>query len=60
MAKLFQITLPDGMSELKLDSQGRATLQYNVANKSARPIDDARADSGSPCRRAILLTRIIP
>ena len=42
MAKLFQITLPDGMSELKLDSQGRATLQYNVANKSARPID-ARA-----------------
>jgi len=42
MAKLFQITLPDGMSELKLDSQGRATVQYSVQNVSARPID-ARA-----------------
>jgi len=42
MAKLFQITLPDGMSELQLDSQGRATVQYTVKNVSARPID-ARA-----------------
>jgi len=42
MAKLFQITLPDGMSELNLDSQGRATAQYAIVNKSARSID-ARA-----------------
>jgi hypothetical protein len=39
MAKLFQITRPDGMSTVKLDSQGRATVQYTVKNISARPID---------------------
>jgi PASTA domain len=39
MAKLFQVNLPDGMSSLKLDSQGRATVQYTVKNVSARAID---------------------
>jgi beta-lactam-binding protein with PASTA domain len=39
MAKLFQVTLPSGMSSVKLDSQGRATVQYTVKNVSARPID---------------------
>ncbi len=39
MAKLFQITLPSGLSNVKLDSQGRATVQYTVKNVSARPID---------------------
>lgn len=39
MAKLFQITLPDGMSNVKLNSQGNATVQYTVKNVSARPID---------------------
>ena len=42
MAKLFQITLPDGMSSVKLDSQGRANVQYTVKNMSQRPLD-ARA-----------------
>lgn len=39
MAKLFQVTLPNGISSVKLDSQGRATVQYTVKNVSARPID---------------------
>ena len=39
MAKLFQVTLPSGLSSVKLDSQGRATVQYTVKNVSARPID---------------------
>lgn len=39
MAKLFQITLPEGMSNVKLNSQGSATVQYTVKNVSARPID---------------------
>ena len=39
MAKLFQITRPDGMSTVKLDSQGQATVQYTVKNVSARVID---------------------
>jgi PASTA domain len=42
MAKLFQITLPEGLSTLNLDSQGRGTVHYSVKNVSARPID-ARA-----------------
>jgi hypothetical protein len=42
MAKLFQITLPEGMSSVKLDSQGRANVQYTVKNVSQRPLD-ARA-----------------
>ena len=42
MPKLFQITLPDGMSSVKLDSQGRANVQYTVKNVSQRPLD-ARA-----------------
>lgn len=39
MAKLFQVNLPDGMSSVNLDSQGRATVQYTVKNVSARAID---------------------
>jgi PASTA domain len=39
MAKLFQVNLPDGLSNVKLDSQGRATVQYTVKNVSARSID---------------------
>ena len=39
MTKLFQISTPDGMSTAKLDSQGRATVQYSVKNFSQRPID---------------------
>jgi beta-lactam-binding protein with PASTA domain len=42
MPKLFQINLREGMSSVKLDSQGRATAQYTVKNVSQRPID-ARA-----------------
>jgi len=39
MAKLFEISVPDGMSAVKLDSQGRGSVQYTVKNVSARPID---------------------
>lgn len=39
MAKLFQVNLPDGLSSVKLDSQGRATVQYTVKNVSARSLD---------------------
>ena len=39
MPKLFEIHLPEGMSTVKLDSQGRATVQYSVKNVSAREID---------------------
>src|SRR6267143_3088301 len=39
MSNLFRVNLPDGMSSVKLDSQGRATVQYTVKNVSARPID---------------------
>jgi hypothetical protein len=39
MAKLFQITLPEGLSTLALDSQGHGTVHYSVKNVSARPID---------------------
>jgi beta-lactam-binding protein with PASTA domain len=39
MAKLFQVNVPDGVSSVKLDSQGRATVQYTVKNVSARQID---------------------
>lgn len=39
MAKLFQVNLPDGLSSVKLDSQGRATIQYTVRNVSARSLD---------------------
>jgi hypothetical protein len=39
MAKLFQITLPSGLTSVKLDSQGRGTVQYTMKNVSARPID---------------------
>jgi hypothetical protein len=39
MAKLFDVKLREGMSNVKLDSQGRATAQYTVKNVSQRPID---------------------
>ena len=39
MAKLFQVTLPEGVSSVKLDSQGRATVQYTVKNVSQRSLD---------------------
>ena len=39
MARLFQVNLPMGLSSVKLDSQGRATVQYVVKNVSARPLD---------------------
>ena len=39
MAKFFQINIPEGASIVKLDSQGRAAVQYTVRNVSAAPID---------------------
>jgi beta-lactam-binding protein with PASTA domain len=39
MARLFDIKPPEGMSNVKLDSQGRATVQFTVTNVSAREID---------------------
>ena len=39
MAKLFNVNLPDGMSSIKLDSQGRATVQYTVKYVSQRSLD---------------------
>jgi len=39
MAKYFQITIPEGASKAKLDSQGRTSVQYTVKNVSAAPID---------------------
>jgi len=39
MPRLFQINLPQGLSSVKLDSQGRATVQYTVKNVSARALD---------------------
>ncbi len=39
MAKLFLVNLPDGVSSVKLDSQGRASVQYTVKNVSARELD---------------------
>jgi len=39
MAKYFTITIPDGASNLKLDNQGRGSVQYTVKNVSATPVD---------------------
>jgi len=39
MAKLFRVTLPEGLSGVKLDSQGRATVQYTAKNVSGVPLD---------------------
>jgi len=39
MAKLFQVTLPEGVSSVKLDSQLRATIPYTAKNVSARALD---------------------
>lgn len=42
MAKLFDISIPEGASTLKLDSQGRGSVHYTVKSVTATPID-ARA-----------------
>lgn len=39
MAFNFSVTVPEGMSKLKQDSQGRASLQVVVKNLSGRPLD---------------------
>ena len=39
MARLFQVTLPEGMSNVKLDSQGRATVQCTAKNVSGTSLD---------------------
>jgi hypothetical protein len=39
MAKLFNVNLPDGLSTVKLDLQGRATVQYTIKNVAARSLD---------------------
>ena len=39
MARYFQVTNALGGSNVKLDSQGRASVQYTVKNVSAAPID---------------------
>jgi len=43
VTKNFQINRPDGMSTLKLDSRGSASVQYTVKNVSARAIDGRAA-----------------
>lgn len=42
MAKLFDISIPEGASTLKLDSQGRGSVHYTVKSLTRTPID-ARA-----------------
>jgi beta-lactam-binding protein with PASTA domain len=42
MAKLFDISIPEGASQLKLDSQGRGSVHYTVKSLTRIPID-ARA-----------------
>jgi beta-lactam-binding protein with PASTA domain len=42
MAKLFDISIPEGASQLKLDSQGRGSVHYTVKSLTRSPID-ARA-----------------
>jgi len=42
MAKLFDISIPEGASNLKLDSQGRGSVHYTVKSLTRTPID-ARA-----------------
>jgi hypothetical protein len=39
MAKWFNVTLAQGMSNVKLDSMGRASVQYTAKNVSAAPVD---------------------
>jgi hypothetical protein len=39
MAKYFQVTSPQGMSTVKLDSQGRAAMQYTAKNVTGAAID---------------------
>jgi hypothetical protein len=39
MARYFQITTPEGMSNPKLDSQGCATLQLKAKNVTGAPLD---------------------
>ena len=39
MAKYFQVTSPQGMSAIRLDSQGRAAVQYTAKNVTGAAID---------------------
>jgi hypothetical protein len=39
MAKLFDISIPDGASTLRLDSKGKGTMHYTVRSLSRIPID---------------------
>jgi beta-lactam-binding protein with PASTA domain len=39
MAKLFDISIPEGASNLKLDSQGRGSVHYTVKSLTRAPID---------------------
>jgi len=39
MAKYFQVTNPQGMSAIRLDSQGRAAVQYTAKNVTGAAID---------------------
>ena len=39
MAKYFLVTIPEGASTIRLDSQGRASVQYTAKNVSAAHID---------------------
>lgn len=39
MAKCFLVTIPGGACTIRLDSQGRASVQYTAKNVSAAPID---------------------
>jgi beta-lactam-binding protein with PASTA domain len=57
MAKLFDISIPEGASNLKLDSQGRGSVHYTVKSLTRTPIDartvlipvpNAQADPNHP------------
>ena len=39
MAKYFQVTGPQGMSAIRLDSQGRAAVQYTAKNVTGAAVD---------------------
>jgi hypothetical protein len=39
MARYFQVTTPQGLSAIRLDSQGRAAVQYTVKNVTGAAID---------------------
>jgi hypothetical protein len=48
MANYFQITRPDGLGTLKLDSQGRSQVQYTVKNVGAVRIEGRAVLVSSP------------